>query len=179
MLGWLGQQRKLNTSPLLVVAGWICIVKVTVWVNPAEYAQTQPTEVLFTWGTGHLVAAIHFLQIVKEKEEKESKSGSWGDVWRDTRDSFTMLWPAGGASPVYLFHSEGNFCSSPSANLCCRTPPLLFGWPFSQSVAPWTFYLQLWLTGTRLWGSATHLQHGRRKTGINKWISSGTAHSCA
>lgn len=39
------------------------VVKVTVRVDFAEEAQAQPTEVLFTRGTGHLVTAIHFLYI--------------------------------------------------------------------------------------------------------------------
>lgn len=47
----------------LVEAGRLWAVEVTVRVDSAEQAQAQPTEVLFARGTGHLVAAVHFLYI--------------------------------------------------------------------------------------------------------------------
>lgn len=57
---WCDQKEKTNHS--LIVTRWTRVVKVTVWVDPAEYAQTQPTEVLLARGAGHLVAAIDFLE---------------------------------------------------------------------------------------------------------------------
>lgn len=47
----------------LVVTRRMWVVKVAVRVDFAEVAQAQPTEVLFTRGTGHLVTAIHFLYV--------------------------------------------------------------------------------------------------------------------
>lgn len=105
MIEWFDQQPRPKVTPLLVKTGWICVVKVTVWVDPAECAQTQPTEVLFTWRTRHLVAAIHFLQKEIDQDEKERISQSWyrekvqsGDVtlWQvnlfvTTRGSHTWI----------------------------------------------------------------------------------------
>ena len=49
------------------------VVKVAVWVDSAEDAKAQPTEVLFTRGTGHLVAAVHFLQRQTIRGRRRSK----------------------------------------------------------------------------------------------------------
>lgn len=55
-----------NTGHSLVVTGRMWVVKVTVWVDFAEQAQAQPTEVLSARGTGHLVTAINFLERRRE-----------------------------------------------------------------------------------------------------------------
>ncbi len=47
------------------------VVKVAVRVDFAELAQAQPTEVLFTGGTGHFVTAIHFLK--RDRDETEAR----------------------------------------------------------------------------------------------------------
>lgn len=47
------------------------VVKVTVRVDFAEEAQTQPTEVLSTRGARHLVTAVHFLQKKNKALAKE------------------------------------------------------------------------------------------------------------
>lgn len=48
------------------------VVKVTVWVDFAEDAQAQPTEVLFTRGAGHLITAVNFLRRNKNKEMRNT-----------------------------------------------------------------------------------------------------------
>lgn len=72
MTKWL----KKETNHSLVVTGRVWVVKVTVWVDSAEEAQAQPTEVLFTRGTGHLVTAIHFLEGHRDKASEGEDSAN-------------------------------------------------------------------------------------------------------
>lgn len=57
------------------------VVKVTVWVDFAEDAQAQPTEVLLTRGAGHLVTAINFL-----KRHRNDTLATTGIIWKRTQD---------------------------------------------------------------------------------------------
>lgn len=63
---------------VLVVTGWIWVVKVTVRVDFAESTQAQPAEVLFAGSAGHLVAAIHFLTGDTHEAEERNHHSSVG-----------------------------------------------------------------------------------------------------
>lgn len=90
------------------------VVEMTIWVDFAEDAQAQPAEVLFTGGAGHLVAAIYFL----ERDTETRHEGTRCEIKEERRSQrggltcSTVVPPAGGALPVYLFHSGGSSCSS-------------------------------------------------------------------
>lgn len=65
----------------LVVTGWMWVVKVTVRVDLAEQAQAQPAEVLSTWGTGHLVTPIHFLERHGDKDHQTQVAVTFVFTW--------------------------------------------------------------------------------------------------
>lgn len=80
-LTWGRGLKKEKKNLLLVVTRWMWVVKVTVWVDFAEDAQAQPTEVLLTRGAGHFVTAINFL-----KRHRNDTLATTGIIWNQTQD---------------------------------------------------------------------------------------------